>query len=589
MRKILGERARFTAPAKTTDDIAPVTLVNGFLQTLRNLGPTRLVALAAVGFALIAFFAFIVTRLASPGMTLLYSGLDPADSGQIVQRLDAQGIPYELRAGGAQIYAPADQVDRLRMSLASENIPSGGSIGYELFDRADALGTTNFVQQINQVRALEGELARTIRSIRQVRSARVHLVMPKRELFSTDRAEPTASVVLQLQGALDKGQVSAIQHLISSAVPGMKANNVSVIDSSGALLARGAEEGDLNAASSEDMRRSYEARMSQAIEQLLAQTVGAGNVRAEVTADLDFNQVTTNKEDFNPDGQVVRSTQTVEETANAQETDNSNAVSAANNTPNPPGQTAGGPAGSTSQNTRTEETVNFEISKVVQTEIKASGNVKRLSAAVLVDGTYTTAEDGTRTYAPRSAEELAQIETLVKSAIGFEESRGDVVQVVNMKFAEPEDLTASDGTLFGLDKTDMMRLAELLVLSVVAALVLLLVVRPLLSRLLAMPAAAPGNVALAGVGDGQLALPPGAAAALAIPGPAGGDPGIPGLPQPQSPSEAAAIAAEIDQMIDLNQVEGRVRASSIRKISDLVDQHPEQAVNLIRQWVYQEQ
>lgn len=565
-----------------------VTLVNGFTQTMRNLGPTKLVALAAVGFALIAFFAFIVTRLASPGMTLLYSGLDPSDSGQIVQRLDAQGVPYELRGDGSQIYAPADQVARLRLSLASEGIPSGGSIGYEIFDRADALGTTNFVQQINQNRALEGELARTIRSIRQVRSARVHLVMPKRELFSTDRAEPTASVVLQLQGGLDKGQVSAIQHLVSSAVPGMKASNVSIIDNNGELLARGADEGTLDASNSEDMRRNYEMQMARKVNDILVKALGAGNFRAEITADLDFNHVTTNREDFNPDGVVPRSTQSVEETNNAQETDNGNAVSAANNTPNPPGQTQGGGNGSTSQISRTEETTNFEISKTVRTEIKTGGDVKRLSAAVVVDGTYAVAEDGTKTYQPRSPEELANFETLVKTAINFDETRGDVVQIVNMQFAEPEDLGLSDGTLFGLDKADMMRLAELLVLSVVATLVLLLVVRPLLGRLLAMPSSAPSNVALAGV-EGQLALPPGAAAALAIPGPTGMDPGIPGLPMPQSGGEAAAIAAEIDQMIDLNQVEGRVRASSIRKISDLVDQHPEQAVNLIRQWVYQEQ
>ena len=558
------------------------------MQTLRNLGPTRLVALGAVAFALVAFFTFIVTRLASPGMTLLYSGLDPADSGQIVQRMDTQGVPYELRGDGSQIYVPADQVAKLRLALASEGIPSGGSIGYEIFDRADALGTTNFVQQINQIRALEGELARTIRSIRQVRAARVHLVMPKRELFSNDRAEPTASVVLTMAGSLDKGQVSAIQHLVSSAVPGMKANNVSVIDSNGELLARGADDGELDAANSEDMRRSYEARISQGIEQMLAQTLGAGKVRAEVTAELDFNQVTTNTEDFNPDGQVVRSTQTVEETGKSQESDNSNAVSAANNTPNPPGQQAGGGTGSQSQNTRNEETVNYEISKKVQTEIKASGNVKRISAAVLVDGTYDVAADGTKTYKPRTADELANIEKLVKANVGYNEARGDVVQIVNMQFAEPELIDDSGTMVFGLDKTDMMRLAELLVLSIVATLVLLLVVRPLLTRLLAMPTIAPGNVALAGMGDGTLALPPGAAAALAIPGP-GGDPGIPGLPTPQSPSEAAAIAAEIDQMIDLNQVEGRVRASSIRKISDLVDQHPEQAVNLIRQWVYSEQ
>ena len=563
-----------------------MTLVNGLTQTLRNLGATRLVALAAVAFALIAFFTFIVTRLATPGMTLLYSGLDPSDSGQIVQRMDAQGVPYEIRGDGSQIYVPQDQVAKLRLSLATEGIPAGGSIGYEIFDRADALGTTNFVQQINQIRALEGELARTIRSIHQVRSARVHLVMPKRELFSRDRAEPTASVVLALQGGLDKGQVSAIQHLISSAVPGMRAKNVSVIDNNGELLARGADDGELDTGNSEDMRRSYEARLSQAIEQLLAQTLGVGKVRAEVTADLDFNQVTTNKEDFNPDGQVVRSTNSVEETGNSQERQGANNVSVANNTPNPPGQESGAGSGSTSSNGRTEETVNYEISKIVRTEVKAGGDVKRISAAVLVDGLYETAADGTRTYQPRSADELAQIDALVKSAIGFNETRGDVVKVVNMKFAEPEIVEDAGTMLLGLDKTDLMRLAELLVLAVVALLVLLLVVRPLLSRILAMPSVAPANVALAGPGD-QLALPPGAAAALAIPGPA--QTTLPGLPTMPSSSDAEQIAAEIDQMIDLNQVEGRVRASSIRKISDLVDQHPEQAVNLIRQWVYQEQ
>jgi flagellar M-ring protein FliF len=556
------------------------------MQTLRNLGATRLVALAAVGFALIAFFTFIVTRLATPGMTLLYGDLDQADSGQIIQRLDAQNVPYELRGDGSQVYVPQDQVAKLRVSLASEGIPVGGSVGYELFDRPDALGTTNFVQQINQIRALEGELARTIRSIHQVRSARVHLVMPKRELFARDQAEPTASVVLALQGTLDKGQVSAVQHLISSAVPGMKAKNVSVIDNNGELLARGSDDGDMDTANSEDMRRSYEARLSQAIEQMLALTLGAGKVRAEVTADIDFNQVTTNKEDFNPDGQVVRSTNSVEETGNSQERQGANNVSVANNTPNPPGQETGNGSGSTSQNGRTEETTNYEISKTVRTEVKAGGEVKRISAAVLVDGLYDTAQDGTRTYKPRSADELAQIDSLVKSAIGFDQTRGDVVQIVNMKFAEPEVVDDSGTMLLGLDKTDLMRLAELLVLAVVALLVLLLVVRPLLTRILAMPSIAPANVALAGPGD-QLALPPGAAAALAIPGPA--PTGLPGLPSIPSSSDAEQIAAEIDQMIDLNQVEGRVRASSVRKISDLVDQHPEQAVNLIRQWVYQEQ
>jgi flagellar M-ring protein FliF len=551
------------------------------MQTLRNLGPMKLAALGAVALGLIAFFVFLAARLTSPGMSLLYGGLDAADSEQIVQRLETQQIPYELRGNGDQIYVPQDQVARLRLSMAGEGIPTGGSIGYEIFDRADALGTTNFVQQINQLRALEGELSRTIRTIRQVKAARVHLVMPKRELFSRDRNDPTASVVLVLQGSLDKEQVQAIQHLVSSAVPGMNSSNVSVIDNRGNLLAKGAQAGDeFDNANGEEMRQGFEARMAQSIEQLLAQTLGAGKVRAEVTADIDFSRVTTNTENFDPNGQVVRSTQTVEDKGNSQEKSGDSSVSVANNVPNPPSQGGNNSNTSNSQNARNEETVNYEISKRSETQVKTNGTVKRISAAVLVDGTYTPGPNGTPTYAPRSKQDLDQIATLVKSAIGFDDKRGDVVQVVNLPFAQAEE-TISDGTIFlGLDKQDLMRIVELIVLAAVAVLVLLLVVRPLLNRLLALPAGG-GEAMLSGLSaEAAAALPPGAAAALALSGPSEG--------MQQGLLGAESTSNEIDQMIDINQVEGRVRASSLKKISELVDQHPEQAVNIMRQWMYQE-
>ena len=553
------------------------------MQTLRNLGPMKLAALGAVALGLIAFFVFLAARLTSPGMSLLYSGLDASDSEQIVQRLETQQIPYELRGSGDQIFVPEDQVARLRLAMAGEGIPTGGSIGYEIFDRADALGTTNFVQQINQLRALEGELSRTIRSIRQVKAARVHLVMPKRELFSRDRNDPTASVVLVLQGSLDKEQVSAIQHLVASAVPGMSSTNVSVIDNRGNLLAKGKEAGDdFDASNGEEMRQGYEARLSESVEQLLGQTLGAGKVRAEVTADIDFSRVTTNTENYDPNGQVVRSTQTVDDKGNSQEKSGDSSVSVANNVPNPPSQSGNNNNTSNSQNERNEETVNYEISKRSETQVKTDGTVKRISAAVLVDGTYTSGANGTPTYTPRSKVELDQIATLVKSAIGYDEKRGDVVQVVNMPFAQNEE-PISDGTVFmGLDKQDLMRIVELIVLAAVAVLVLLLVVRPLLNRLLAMPGSNPiDQTLLPGLSaEAAAALPPGAAAALALSGPSES--------MQQGLMAAENIANEIDQMIDINQVEGRVRASSLKKITELVDQHPEQAVNIMRQWMYQE-
>ena len=261
-------------------------------------------------------------------------------------------------------------------------------------------------------------------------------------------------------------------------------------------------------------------------------------------------------------------------------------MTVANNVPNPPGANSGTGDSSNSTTQRNEETVNYEISKKTQTEVKHSGDVKKLSVAVLVDGTYTTAPDGTQTYAARPQVDLDQISTLVKSAVGFDAQRGDVVEVINMQFVAPE--AVDDGTsLLGLDKSDLMRIAELVVLSLVAILVLLLVVRPLLNRVLAIPGAAPEQFAIAG--PGGAALPPGAAAALALPG-SGGD--LAALTSSGGGADGMGditnIANEIEQMIDINQVEGRVRASSLKRISELVDQHPEQAVNIMRQWIYQE-
>jgi flagellar M-ring protein FliF len=559
--------------------------VNPLLDTLRNLGPLRLAALGATALALIAFFFFIGARLTSPGMSLLYGGLDATDSAAIAAKLEEQQTPFEVKGDGAQIYVPADQVGRLRLVMAGEGLPNGGSVGYEIFDRPDALGTTNFVQQINQLRALEGELARTVRALRQVKAARVHLVMPKRELFSRDRAEPSASVVVTLQGNLEKEQIAAIQHLVASSVPNMKTSSVSIIDDKGRLLARGGSEGELTQLNAEEMRRNYELRMTQSIEEMLSRTLGPGKVRAEVTAELDFNQVTTNTETYDPEGQVVRSTQTVEENEQSQEREPQNNVTVANNVPNPPGAAAGSETSSSSTNQRTEETVNFEISKKVQTEVKHSGDVRKISAAILVDGTYTTDADGVATYQPLPQEELDKIATLVRSAIGYNADRGDVVEVINMQFVEPE-LVDEGVSLLGLDKTDLMRIAELVVLSLVAILVLLLVVRPLLNRVLAIPSAAPEHFAIAG--PGGAALPPGAAAALALPG-AGGDlAALTSSGGGDGMGDITNIANEIEQMIDINQVEGRVRASSLKRISELVDQHPEQAVNIMRQWIYQE-
>jgi flagellar M-ring protein FliF len=547
--------------------------------------------MAAVAACIVAFFIYLTSRLASPDMALLYGELNAQDSGQIIARLEQMSVPYRIGEEGGKIFVPQDQVGRSRMVMAEEGLPSGASIGYEIFDRSEGLGTTNFVQNINHVRALEGELARTIRSISSVKQARVHLVLPRRELFSRERQDPSASIILMLAGSggLDRQQVTSIQHLVAAAVPGLKPTMVSIVDDKGNLLARGTEEGDVSqtASRAEEMRIGYESRMVRTIEELLARSLGPGNVRAQVSAEMDFDRITENAEIFDPDGQVVRSTQVVEEQASNQDGAPAG-VTVGNNLPDALPELDDG-SGSQSQTSRTEETVNYEITKTVKTHIREAGMVRRLSVAVMVNGTPVTDADGNTTYEPRSAEAMEKITALVRSAVGYDEARGDTIEVVEMPFVafEAGD-TEAQGLLLGLNKGDFMRIAELMVLGVVAVLVLLMVVRPLLGRLLEVDAE--DNV------EGMSGMLPAGGGQAALTGPDGS--GVPRLAG--DPSTAVAtrvgesgtpdknIAHEIDQMIDLNQVSGRVRASSVKKIAEIIEKHPEEAVAIIRGWLHAE-
>ena len=548
--------------------------MDSILDTFKSLGTARLAAIGGVAIGLIIFFVFLTSRLGGTDMVLLYGELEGSDSSKIVSKLETQNIPFELRGEGQQIYVPSEMVLRLRMQMAEEGLPSGGSVGYEIFDKSDSLGTTNFVQNVNLLRALEGELARTIRSISSVDEARVHLVMPKRELFSRREQKPSASVVLKTRGAgqLSKAQVMSIQHLVAAAVPRLEPDRISIIDSRGRLLARaGGEDNDgAFASNSDELRRAHEERVTRQIEELVEQSVGFGKVRAQVSAEMDFDRVTTNIEQYDPDGQVVRSTQTVEENAQSSDKDGQNAVTVANNLPDAQ-QNAGG-TGSASQSNRTEETVNYEITRTVKNHVHETGSIRRISVALLVDGTYTENDDGARVYAERSQEELEKIEKLVKSGIGFNEKRGDTVEVIGMQFRalDNESLNAKP-PLFGLSKSDLFRIAEIFVLAIVGILVILLVVRPLVARSLdALPSALDAAKEQALLADQS-------EDGLSLSGPAG-----------TGVSGSFSDEEDEDQLINLDQVDGRVKASTLKKISEIVERHPEETVGILRQWMYQE-
>ena len=545
------------------------------LQTLRNLGAMRLAIMGVVLIGMLGFFIYLATRFTSPNMELLYGNLEGPDQASIITQLQTRNVPYELRSNGTQIFVPTAQIGQIRMQMANQGLPASGSvIGYEIFDKQGSLGTTNFQQNVNLVRALEGELARTIDALTNVRSSRVHLVLPKRELFQRQKTQPSASIFLQMRGSmrLDSSQVMAVQHLVAAAVPGLLPRSISIVDSKGELLARGFE-GDPNAPGlisqrADERRLGYERNMGRTLEKLLEKSIGFGKVRAEITADMDYDRITTNEEIFDPDGQVVRSTQSIEQSTSSKDQD-PQAVTVGNNLPD--AGTAGGAATRNMADARTEENVNFEISKKIVNQVRDTGIINRLSVAVLVDGAYELNEDDDRVYRARTQEEMDMISSLVKGTIGFDQNRGDIVEVINMRFADVELPPEQPlNMFFGFEKQDLLQMAEMLVILILSILVILLVVRPLISRAFeALPSAMAGMAESGRMIADQAQL---AAGALAAP------------PSPDDASDEDMF----EELIDIDRVEGRVKASSVKKVGEIVEKHPDEALSIVRNWLYQE-
>ena len=409
------------------------------------------------------------------------------------------------------------------MKLAEGGLPKGGGVGYEIFDKSDALGATSFVQNINHLRALEGELARTIKAIDRVQAARVHLVLPERPLFSRDKVEPSASIVLRVRGALEASQVRAIRHLVASAVNGLKPQRVSVVDEAGNLLADGAAGADTAVgALGQERQTSFERRTRDQIETIVSSVVGPGRARVQLSAEFDFNRITETFDKFDPEGRVVRSSQTREESSAAGVIQEGGPVSVGNELPGGQ-QAAQGPAPSAQAardaTKKSEEIVNYEISRSTKTEVTEGGRVKRISAAVLVDGSYGKNDKGESVYQPRSKEELDRIAALVRTAIGFDQKRGDQIEVVNLRFAEApaapiQETPTGFLSFLQFTKDDIMRGVELVVMALLALIVVLFIVRPLVRRILtpeeprAMTAPAfAGAPALPGAASANPALP----------------------------------------------------------------------------------
>ena len=568
--------------------------MQGFFDFMKSLGAARMAAMAAVTLALIGCFSFMMVQMTTPQMVPLFTDLSVEDSASIIKDLERQAVPYQLKSDGAIIMVPKDKVARLRMKLAESGLPKGGGVGYEIFDKTDSLGATTFVQNINHLRALEGELSRTIRSLDRVQAARVHLVLPERPLFSRDKVDASASIVLKVRGALEPQQVRAVRHLVASAVNGLKPERVSVIDETGKLLADGATpDNPLNGASSDERKLAYENRLRSEVETIVSSVVGPGHARVQINADFDVNRITQTSDKFDPDGRVLRSSQTREEQS---ATSDNKEGSVSVGTELPGGSRPQQPADSGSrgdQSRKTEEIVNYEISRTTKTEVIEAGRVNRISAAVLVDGVYSKNDKGEVAYQPRPKEELDRIAALVRSAIGFDAKRGDQVEVVNLRFAEttPSPISEVTGWMSYLQftKDDIMGAAEKGVMALLGLVVLFMVVRPLVRRVITPEGAqtpfAAGSVAAVPAVTAETA----AAAGMMLPGVNGnitstGGPNVSIV----GGDEAVAISNRTSAMIDIAKVQGQVHAQSVQKVGELADKNPHEAVSIIRNWLHED-
>ncbi|PWC49463.1 flagellar basal-body MS-ring/collar protein FliF [Azospirillum sp. TSA6c] len=567
--------------------------MDSLIDTLRSLGRGRLLVLAGTGLGIVLAVAGMALLLSQPHMTALYSGLEPAEAGRIAKAVQEMGVPVNAGFDGTTISVPQADVSRVRMALAEKGLPAHGGVGYELFDTDKPLGITSFMQRINRLRAMEGELGRTIETLSGVEAARVHIVLPEREEFSRSAPKPTASVVVRMRGrgSMDRKQALSIRHLVSAAVPNLKPSAVTVMDSSGELLLTEDDGPGLASARTDGLRVAAETRVARAVEQMLTARLGAGNVRVQVAAEVETKREVVRSQTFDPNSQVIRSTQSVQEQERSQDSNGEPPVTAEQNLPQRDVRAQSQGPQSSNDTKRQEETVNYEISNVSRETVIEPGDVRRLSVAVLVNGTWKTAPDGTRQYEPRTAEELQRLGELVRSAMGFSEARGDRVTVDNLEFVDlaPDLAPRPLGDEIAETLTrNVMTLIQWVILLVLSALVILVGLRPLIRRVFPAPepvvaeAAAPALAAPAGGAMPQLTGPAATAAALAD----GGEAEAALAAAPMAPQ--LGIEETMDQLIELRTVEGRVRASSIRRLGELVDQYPDEAIDILRSWLYEE-
>ncbi|WP_324751352.1 flagellar basal-body MS-ring/collar protein FliF [Sphingomonas sp. LY54] len=517
--------------------------------------------MGGVAVTLLAVLAAVSLRGPSSQMGYLYTDLDPAAAQSITEKLKAQNVPFQISADGTGVLAPQDKLAELRMGMASEQL--GGKIGYDVLDQEEPFGVSSSRAKMNETRAIEGELSRSIESLQSVTKARVHIVMPERAMFAAEARKATAAVTVKTRGSLPGESVQAIRYLVASSVPELSPESVSVVDQTGALLARAGEGGGASSSEIEQRQAAVEARLRSQIEAMIEPIVGVGKVRAEVSAVIDREQTREEANVFDPDTQVIKHQVSVESNDQNQEQDAADdAVTVAAQLPENQGQPVGG-GGDTRQSTKAEssEDITYENSSRQSVTVRTPGKINRLTVAVLVDGGAKGVPDS----------QLKRLNRLVENAVGFDAERGDSVVVESMTFATPEDPGADAGFLGGLTMDHVFDLLKILVIAGVG----LMALRMLRDR------ERRRATDMAEVPEAQPALPPAQDPEMLALASRAAD----GDEDAMRQLEARNDAVSIDQEIALAQVDGRIKMSALKRIGEAVKGSPGESASVVRQWM----
>lgn len=516
------------------------------IDNLRALGPVKLGAMAAMGIAVTALMAMLALSGGPSLSAALYSGLGLKDSANIAAALKAGHIDYAVNDGGHGILVSPSQLDAARLLLAKHDLPAGNTSGFAIFDHQNPLTGSDFLDRIDETRAIDGELERTIDLIQGIRSSRVQVVLPQRDDFSLRTAPAQASVMLSIAGAapIDHGSVDAILNLVASAVPGLKPSNISIADDRGDLLAEaGRSDTTMMNARDQAIKQATELHLSDAVRSMLDAAIGSDQVRVVTSVAMDFDRTALTSTSYDPNGQVVRS-QEKSTSKTARTTNRDNTVSVANNLPG--GSSEKQAPKRTDDESHTTQTTNYEISQSVKKIVHATPQITRISVAVMLDEVQAKGAGGKMIWQPRSAAALAGIKRLVETAIGYDKARGDVVDIQSMRFVAPDTQGARPRlSMIGrfMNSGLLLPLLRLLVTAVVGLAALLIVFRPMVRRITAPSEAL-------------------------------------------ETSAGAMIGAEGRQAIAGPDGDGA--NNPVRVIADLIDKNPEASVAVLRGWLSHE-